>query len=181
MRRPLRLSIVLLAALAAACGRGATPTAPTPPPTPVTGQWQGSFVIAECPGAPNCGFIAQAAPPTDPWTIELTLNPPAGTAIDGTLVPHIWGPFPRAVPVSGHFVNGQLTLSGRTSWDSTGGCFAGYPAGEFVLREFLANFDTRAGILTGTLTFQTYKSLNSCYFAPAMVVVGRQMTLWPRR
>ena len=180
MLRRARLSLVMLAALVAACGRESTPTAPTPPQTPIAGQWQGSFVISECPGNPNCGFVAQAAPPADPWTIELTLNPPNGTAIDGTLVPHIWGPFPRQVPVSGQFVNGVVTLTGRTSWDSTGGCFAGYPAGEFILRELTANLDARGAVLTGSLTFQTYKGLTSCYFAPAMVVVGRPMTLWPR-
>jgi hypothetical protein len=171
---------VLLAVLAAACGRDAAATAPTPPQTPIAGQWQGTFVIAECPGYPTCGFVSPPAPPTDPWTIELTLNPPDGLAIDGTLVPHIWGPFPRPVPVSGQFVNGQLTLSGRTSWDSTGGCFVGYPSGEFILRDFNAAFDARAGLLTGSLTFQTYKALTSCYFTPALVVVGRTMTLWPR-
>lgn len=180
MLRRARLSVVMFAALAAACGSNGTPTAPTPPQTPIAGQWQGNFVIAECPGSPNCGFVAQSAPPTEPWTIELTLNPPTGATVEGTLVPHIWGPFPRPVPVSGQFVNGQLTLSGRTSWDSTGGCFNGYPSGEFVLREFAANLDPRAGTLTGTLTFQTYKALTSCYFAPALVVVGRPMILWTR-
>ena len=180
MLRRVRLSLVLLAALVAACGRERTPTAPTAPQTPIAGQWQGSFVIGECPGYPNCGFVAQAAPPSDPWTIELTLNPPNGTAIDGTLVPHIWGPFPRQVPVSGQFVNGVLRMSGRTSWDSTGGCFAGYPAGEFILREFTASFDARGAVLTGGLTFQTYKGLNSCYYHSAMEVVSRTMTLWPR-
>jgi hypothetical protein len=180
MLRAFRLPLLTLAVLAAACGRDApTPTAPTPPP-PIAGQWQGSFVITECPGAPNCGFVSQTAPPSDAWKLELTLSPPDGTTIEGTLVPHIWGPFPRAVPVSGEFVNGRLSLTGRTSWDATGACFSGYPAGEFVLRELGASLDLRTGTIDGGLTFQTYKALTSCYFAPAMVVVSRTMTLWAR-
>ena len=131
-------------------------TAPTPPD--VSGDWRGTFVIANCPNYPNCGFITYAKPPETPFEVELTLAQD-GEKLTGTLQRNPWNWVPATV--SGTYIDGVVHLSGRSKWERMG--FCGH-SGEFVLHDLEARVDhTRT--LSGRLSFTGFKTLSSCYAA----------------
>jgi hypothetical protein len=118
---PVRLTYLplVLAALFTACDSSKPPTAPTATVLDISGSWRGTFVIAHCPGSPNCGFILTSAPPADPFPIELTLTQ-EGTSVTGTMARNLWSQ--ESVAVTGTFTDGILFLTGRSAWPSTGWC-----------------------------------------------------------